>query len=357
VVVVIGGGIGVGGVLGGAGGLGAAGLGAGGLGAGGLSGLGAGGLGVGTTTPDVPIDVLVTKALTGTLSQPEADQLSKLLQSPEGNDAFTPQQRNDLQTFVQGKDRPPPPANELHGDLTLVKDVESIPERFTADLALVRDKLIDHQSLLRADKATRMFDFMVPYVQAVVQMAATPAQQRAVAAQMIVQAEEAGYKELQRQPDGKNGLQVMTELLKAKTPEEVARLAQEQKFDAPVWPKDPMRQTDPRYPADREPPPMVQNTKMGDPQQQVLRPTPQVMAPVVPPFQRVQQPGESRETRNGTNKRLGPMMLWNALHRLRDAGEEGQDSAAQREAMTQLTIAAALILGLFALIVAVLVLL
>ncbi|MBK7861410.1 MAG: hypothetical protein IPJ65_22905 [Archangiaceae bacterium] len=199
-----------------------------------------------------------------------------------------------------------------------------------------------------------MFDFVVPYAQALVQLAATPAQQRAVAAQLVLAAEDAGYKQLQRQPDGKDGLAALAELLRAKTPEEVAKLAQGQKFDAPVWPKDAARQGDPHHPADREVPQQNQ-VKMGDPQAPVFKPVPPIMQPPVPIGQRVVQPGESAQSQNGTHQRLGPMMLWNALHRLRDAGEDGQESAAQREAMTQLAWAAGLILVFAAVVVVVLV--
>jgi hypothetical protein len=48
-------------------------------------------------------------------------------------------------------------------------------------------------------------------------------------------------------------------------------------------------------------------------------------------------------------------MLQAAGIRLRDGGEDDQDSAAQREAMTQLAVAAGLILVLIAIIVGVLV--
>lgn len=303
--------------------------------------------------PQLPVDQLISKALDGSISGPEAEQLSQLLKSNEHKDAFTAEQRKDLQKFTQGKELPPRPASELHGDLSLVKDVRDLPERLAADLALVRQELLEHATLLRADKATRMFDFAVPYVKALVAMAATPAEQKAVSQQMLLQAEKAGYRELDSQPDGKNALKVLRDLLKAKSPDEVDRLANGLKFDAPIWPKDPIRQSDPRHAAEREPL-QVAAQKAGEPQ--LLRPMPQVMVPPVPvQQQRVTDPEASREQHDGTNKKLGRFMLWNALHTLRDAGENEQDSAAQREAMTQLAVAAGLFIALFAIIIGVLV--
>jgi hypothetical protein len=299
--------------------------------------------------PQLSAEQLITKALNGTITPSEAQELQQMLSSPEHKDAFTPQQRKELAQLGNGKPGGAPrEAGELTSDLKLIKEAGDLPERFAADLVLAREALLEHPSLLRSDKATRMFQFAVPYAQAMVNMEGTQAQKL----QLVIQAEKAGFKQLERQPDGADGTKVLKELLKAPNADEVNRLANGLKFDAPVWPKDPIRQSDPHHPADKEHQPLQVNA--SGPQPQTLRVPPPIMQPPVPIQQRVSKSDEKRDL-GDTRGRLSPMTLWNALHTLRDDGEDGRDSAAQREAMTQLALAAGLFLIFFAVIVVVLV--
>lgn len=305
--------------------------------------------------PDVPaasVDQLIGKALDGTITKPEAQQLSKLLDTPALKDAFTAQQRADLKQFAEGRGLPPRDPSELHSDFKLVKDAKELPGRFAADLVLAHESLLEHAALLRADKASRLFAFAVPYAQQLTQMAQSPQELMQLAAQMLLQAEKAGFKSLERQPDGRDGLRVLKDLLKAGSAEEIARLANGLRFDAPIWPKDPIRQSEQHHPADQE---HLQLAKAGE---AGMRPMPQIMQAPVPIQRRVEDTDPSPQDHHddhGTHKKLSPMLLWNALHTLRDAGEDGQESAAQREAMTQLAVAAGLILVFMAIVVGVLV--
>jgi hypothetical protein len=307
-----------------------------------------------TAAPLPDLQLLISKAVGGTLSPHEARELSALLESPAHQDAFTPEQRQSLQAYARGREAPVRHTQELVGDLSRLSDVREVPERFLADLVLAREALMEHASLLRADKATRMFEFVVPYAKAVATMTADPALQAQVGEQLLAHAEKAGFKELVRQSDGADGLKVLKDLLGAASPQAIEHLAKELKFDAPVWPKDPIRQTEGRPPGtEAEHLQPVQQGKSGPPE--LLKPLPPVMQPPVPVHtQRVEDPSAS-EKDHGTHKRLGPMMLWNALHQLRDLGGEGQDSAKQREEMTQLAVVALGVLVLFAILVVVLV--
>jgi hypothetical protein len=290
----------------------------------------------------------MNKAMDGTLTPAEASQLKAFLDSPAAKDAFSPQQRSDLQKFVEGSGAPAREARELTSDLKLLKSAKEIAGRFAADLVLANQALFGPPGLLRADKATRMFEFSVPYAQALLQLAQSQGDLKGAAKGLLAEAKKAGFGDLEQTPSGKNGLESLAALLKAGSPEEAARLANGLKFDAPIWPKDPVRQADKHAPADGQL--QAVNQAKGDP----LRVLPPVMQPPVPIQRKVDEAERSRRD-EGTHKRLGPMMLWNALHLLRDDGEEGRDSAAQREAMTQLAVAAGLILVFMAIVVGVLV--
>lgn len=298
-------------------------------------------------TPSLTVDQLMGKALDGTITPGEATQLSKMLDSPALKDAFTPQQRKDLQKFAEGKGLPPREPKELHGDLKLVKNAKGLPERFAADLVLAHDQLLEHAALLRADKATRLFQFAVPYAQAIAETAQNAQERKAATALMLAEAEKAGFKQLERQPDGENGLKALKELMRAGA-EDIGRLASHLKFDAPSWPKDPVK---------HDPHAAEQLAVQKTAEPQVMKAPSPVLQPPIPIQQQkvteaedAQQPGH-----DGTDKKLGGPLLWNVLHRFRSNGENDQESAAQRDRMNQLAIAMALILGFMAIVVGILV--
>lgn len=292
--------------------------------------------------PAVSVDQLMQKVADGTITPTEAKQLAQLLESPELKDAFTPQQRKDLQKFAEGKGPPPRAPNELHGNLELVKNARELPARFAADLVLAHDALLEHAALLRSDKATRLFAFAVPYAQAIVETAQNPQELKAALNELLKQAEKAGFKSLERQPDGADGLKALRELFRA--PNDMPQLAAAMKFDAPSWPKDAVHA-----------PEAQQQLKV---EAQTMRPPNPVLQPPVPIQQRPVGEAERSSEHlhdDGTNKKLSSRMLWNVLHRFRDAGEDEQDSAAQRDKMNQLMLVAALFLVFIAIVVGVLV--
>ena len=295
------------------------------------------------------VELLMGKAFKGELTPGEAAQLSKMLDSPALKDAFTPQQRQDLQKFADGRGLPPRDPQELHSNLKLLKSLNEVPGRFAADLVLGHEALLEHAALLRADKASRLFQFAVPYAQELVENAKSPQELKAAANALLLEAEKAGFKQLERQPDGADGLKALRELLRAGSAEELARLASRFKFDAPSWPKDPVRQQ-----AEALPPEL----QVHKSEAQTMRPPSPVLQPPVPIQQRKvdEADGAPAAHDDRTDKKLGGSMIWNVLHRFRGTGEsDDQESAAQRDQMNQLMVVAGLILVFMAVVIGVLV--
>ncbi|MBK7863750.1 MAG: hypothetical protein IPJ65_35125 [Archangiaceae bacterium] len=269
------------------------------------------------TNPRATLEQLLLKAQQGTLTPAEARLLSALLDSDVLRDAYTPEQRANLKQFAEGRALLRTPA-ELAGDLSKLLATE-LPGRFATDLALNKADLLERAALMRAEKAQRLFEFIVPYAKQLVASAADPGEQRDLAAKLLAEAEAAGFKQLALQPTLENGIRVLRELLKAKSAEELDARVKAMRFDAPGWPPDPPHLA-PRL-------------------------------PMLPAGAGVSHTEGAPEHAPSTSKRLGPMLLWNVLHRLRDAGEDGRESAAQREALTRLAVAGGLLLVLIAVIV------
>jgi hypothetical protein len=261
---------------------------------------------------------------------------------PQPSDAFGGAQAN-LQGFEQGV-APPRSPDELTSDLSRLSSAKELAGRFGADLVLARGALLDHAALLREDKATRLFQFAVPYAQAAVGMSKSPQELKEVMADLLKQAEAAGFRDLHQQPGGKNGLAVLKDLLALKSPQEIEQHMARLKFDAPSWPKDIPRPNDAR------------NAKAAA--AAATGRAPEGFAPVTgryaPPIDEAENSQRSQNGERRTNKVLSGRMLWNVLHLFRDDGEDGRDSAAQREAMNQLALIAALVLVFIAIVVGVL---
>ena len=294
-----------------------------------------------------------TQAQAAALSPTEASELSQLLDSPEARDAFTPEQRADLKAFITGKDGPMRSASELTSDLSKLKDANEVPERFTSDLALVHPHLLD-AALTRDEKATRLFQFVLPYVKATQELAQTPQQLKQASGQLVKEAEKAGVGDLIRETDGKNGLEVLQDALKQ--PLEADKL-QTVRFDAPVWPKEPPGTMEQRASAaEHERSLAVQSQRS---QLEGFRPPPSILQQPIGVRSPADRPEASTSLeaghRDGRGGKLSGRMLWNVLHLFRDDGRQERESAAQREAMSSLVVVGALVLGFLAIIIGILV--
>jgi hypothetical protein len=229
---------------------------------------------------------------------------------------------------------------ELTSNLGTLHEAAEIPGRFATDLEAARPELVNYPGLLRTDKAQRLFEFAVPYAQAVVTKSETPVEKKEVSAEMLISAEQHGYGLLQpldpQDPSAKNGLAALRELLEKQTPEELAQKATTYSFDIPSWPSDAQ---------------MLAEARAAAAEQQLnVQPGLQPVANAAAPFANAED--DERAQRDGTtNKRLGSNTLWNVLHLFRDDGKDDRESAKQREEKSQAFWIAALVFVLLAVIV------
>ena len=209
--------------------------------------------------------------------------------------------------LAQGK-APPKGVAQLMSDLSKLTSATEVPQRFGSDLTVAKPDLVEHPQLMREDKAQRLFDFAVPYVQKAAELKATPE----VMNQLVQQAQAQGFAELRT--GDKDGVQALRELTKEPA-EKVADAAGTMKFDAPTWP--------------------------------------QVPRPIVPMAEAEKQRNEKDDEPRSKGV-LGRNTLWNVLHLFRDDGYEDRESAKQREEKNQLVLMAGLVLVFITIIVVVL---
>src|SRR5438874_2572390 len=96
------------------------------------------------------------------------------------------------------------------------------------------------------------------------------------------------FKDLQLQPSEKNGIEVLRGILKAKTPDEVARLTRGLEFDAPSWKEEKAS--------------AIAVGKAGE----AFRPPPQILQPPAVVKQPREDEPQVAPTEGRTRKRLGP---------------------------------------------------
>lgn len=315
---------------------------------------------------------LLRRARTGEVTPQELKEVQTLVASPELRDAFKGV-ATELNAFLSAGNRPvfrdvralAPDASQLH-------DARALPERFLADFTLVQAELLGHPGMTRQEKAERLYAFFETYAARFSELAwgtakakqaltgapqglygaveTSPAFTAALTEAERAKALERFDKALKRTnfhqlqaDDGRSGLELARQLLEAQTADARA-LVRPGKLDAPAWKDNAAAQE--RLAADvaRARAPGAVDVKP------VIIPTVKTQAGVAGAAKKdeAEPKGPSRRT----DKVLGGRMLWNALHLLR--GEE-LDDVAKKDAMTQLAIAAGLLLGLIAILVGLLV--
>jgi hypothetical protein len=227
-------------------------------------------------------------------------------EAPASADQFKGQVQSFL-ALAQGK-APPKLVAQLMSDLSKLTSAREVPQRFSSDLTVAKPDLVEHPQLMREDKAQRLFDFAVPYVQKAAELKATPE----VMNQLVQQAQAQGFAELRT--GDKDGVQALRELTKEPAGK-VADAAGTMKFDAPTWP--------------------------------------QVPRPIVPMAEAEKQRNEKDDEPRSKGV-LSRNTLWNVLHLFRDDGYEDRESAKQREEKSQLVLMAGLVLVFITIIVVVL---
>jgi hypothetical protein len=253
--------------------------------------------------------------------------------------------------------------SQLSPDHARLTDARSMPERFLSDLQLVKPQLLGHPGLTRQEKAERLFAFFEGYAARFAELAHSQAQaaREADAPEPPLSAAEfertlhqferalrqAGFQEL-RADDGRTGLDHARALLEQST-REAQRAMRPRGLDAPGW-KDNVK---PERSLQAE----VERERRGV-YELDARPQPPAVQPSAP----LERPDQARPTADEkpkarwdagrTDKVLGGRMLWNVLHLMR--GDE-LDDVARNDAMTQLAVAALLLLAFAGVIVAILV--
>jgi hypothetical protein len=318
---------------------------------------------------------LLRRAQAGSVTPAELHEVQKVIALPELRDAFK-DIAGELGAFTRGRGEAVfRDVDALLPDTDKLTDARELPERFLADLTLVQGELLNHPGMTRSQKAQRLYSFFEAYAARFTQLAQGTAQakqaqvtQPTPTAQALYGATEmahtlaapltdvelqkvlgrfdkaltrAGFNEL-RADDGRTGLELARQLLQAKTAE-AQREARPQRLDAPGWKDNAAPERALNVDARRAAPVDVK---------------PQILPHTKAPGVRVDAPPKKDEPAprgpRRSDKVLGGHMLWNALHLLR--GEE-LDDVAKKDAMTQLAIAAGLLLGLISILVGLLVLL
>jgi hypothetical protein len=231
-------------------------------------------------------------------------------EKPADAPAPADQFKGTTQSFLalaQGK-APPKMDAQLMSDLSKLTSAQEVPQRFGSDLTVAKPDLVEHPQLQREDKAQRLFDFAVPYVQKAAELKATPE----VMNQLVQTAQAQGFAELRT--GEKDGVQALRELIKEPV-EKMTDVAGAMRFDAPTWP--------------------------------------QVPRAIVPMAEAEKQRNE-RDDEPRSKGVLGRNTLWNVLHLFRDDGYEDRESAKQREEKNQLVLMAGLVLVFITIIVVVL---
>lgn len=297
---------------------------------------------------------------------------------PSGpQDQFTAARKPTLESFVRGREGGPPiPVAELVPDLERVKTAPELAERFSADLLLVKDQLIERPGLTAGERATRALEFFARYAERFVALtqeatvvAPSSGQPAAGALQVAVLIPEArksaveklvrsletlGFERLVDTHTGQDALQVARELLLARTPLEVQRRLQARAFSVGTISPDRLSQAPELPPLAFDSPPSA--APQAPPPARIGPDGPiDTLAPRYSSSAPSGQPEARRRSARWAHPdgRLGPRLLWNVLHRFRSGANAGDESAAQRDAMDQVAFAAIAVvvaLGLLALV-------
>jgi hypothetical protein len=215
---------------------------------------------------------------------------------------------------------------------------EALAHRFASDAALLAAHLKPSQ-LSGSERATRLWAFYAAYAEAA---AGKPPQEEAKAA-FREALEGQGFAELRDAHTAENGVDRGLWVLASRTPDE----ARERSAAVRLEPPPDVRHSEA---AARQEPTAEQALALQNRTPDGVRGT------VVPVPLESRKPEEQEEDptkpRRERNRKLGPMMLWNVLHRFRAGEEDGAVAEAQWE---RATFGAMLALAAMALIIAALV--
>ncbi|WP_426755359.1 Immediate early protein ICP0 [Myxococcus sp. Y35] len=238
------------------------------------------------------------------------------------DDNFRPRQPPAPHPPMGGQERPPVKsvAELVPPQLADTSGQEALGRRFASDAALLASHLAPPR-LSGSERATRLWEFYAAYATAAAQLPPEPEAREAFREALEGQ----GFAELRDAHTGEDGVTRGLWVMEARTPAE-ARL---------------------RAAAVRlEPPPEVRHSEevAARPAEQALAQAPGARAavllhgpamPALRPREEVpQEEAEDARRPRGTNRRLGPRMLWNVLHRFRSDPEDGAVAQGRWERVT-----------------------
>ncbi len=320
---------------------------------------------------------LLRRARSGAVSTAELKEVQKVITSPELRDAFRDVARDVSSLLSSGSAAVFRDVSSLTPDTERLTDARTLPERFLADLKLVEQDLLNHRGMTKDQKAARAFSFFEAYATRFSQLAHGTAQAEQAAkgapqedggafatsatglqlapplsepelhkalGQFDKALKRAGFEALQTD-DGRTGMEAARQLLEAKTKEAQQR-ARPAHLEAPTW-KDNPAPAERSLKADVEKERRAIGAIDGKP---LIQPHLRVAGTRMEEQEAAQKKDRTRSA--GTDQVLGGRMWWNVMHLLR--GEE-LDDVARKDAMTQLAIAAALILLFSGILVGILV--
>ncbi len=310
---------------------------------------------------------LLRRARSGAVSRAELVQVKQVIAtSPELKDAFKGFAAEVSALLDPGSEQVFRDVAQLSPDHERLTDARALPERFLADLQLVKGELLGHPGLTRQQKAERLFAFFEGYARRFGQLAhgtaqasqaatapplpaplAAPALERALT-QFERALRQAGFAELQT-PDGQTGLAHALSRLGADA--QAAWPPPPKGLDAPTWKDNAAKEQ--RLPAE------VERERRAVATLDARGPQPPLtLLPGQAPARRLEgaaaaepKPEPGRASRR-SDKVLGSSMLWNVMHLLRG---EDLDDVARRDALNELAVAAVLLFTFGAIIAVILV--
>lgn len=278
------------------------------------------------------------RAQTGALSAAEAAQVLHLAEEAGFGDAFK-ELAPGLASLARGANEPLRDARALTPNLGAFRDAAALPERFLSDFTLVRAALLEFPGLTHQSKAERAWAFFAAYGEQFAALTrhddgATSSRQ-AAADKALARFDKAlalaGFGAI-RAADGRSGVELARALLAGKAVSATG-------LTAPEWKDNPgVDAAHPRSVAGVEVMPVIITAVKTQ----------------APTLAGKTAPEEEARHAKRTDKVLGGRMLWNVLHLLRG---DDLSEVEKKDAMTQLAIAAALLLGLASILVGLLVLL
>ena len=320
---------------------------------------------------------LVRRAQRGAVSSAELKEVQKVVTSPELRDAFRGV-ASDVSALLSSGEGVFRDVSALTPDTGRLTDARKLPERFLADLTLVEHELLHHPGMTKDEKAGRVFAFFESYAARFAELAhgtaqsaqaakGPPAQEggafatvetglrlalplsEAELAKAMGQFDKAlkrvGFDELKTE-DGRTGLEAARQLLEAKTKDAQAQ-ARPRQIEAPGWKDNPAAaERTLRTEVDKERRAIAALDTKGSIQPQLRVAAPKVEETKTDAVQK------KHRSKDSSDQVLGGRMLWNVMHLLRG---DDLDDVARKDAMTQLAVAAALIMILGGILVGVLV--